>query len=157
MIHSKKKGGNTPKGASTGTAAKAATTGRDTAKRRNLAYAVVHSTGTATLLNLNEVDQLPYHYLISKGGKLVRLKRVQPTDGTIEIGLVGGINGKGCRCDDHNEAQKTILFHFLLHLMDKYPNIKFRAADELYRYPFANPAFHLNHWMAGMITRLVAA
>ncbi len=113
----------------------------------NIRYIVVHTTGTKPGVVLNELDKLPYHYLITKGGKLINLNPLQAKDGTIEIALSGGMDKKGNHVDTRTDAQSETLFNTLVMLSEAYPAAFLKGADEMYKYAFANPAFNLKEWL----------
>jgi hypothetical protein len=97
---------------------------------------------------LSELDQLPYHYLITKAGKLLNLKPVKISDGTIEVALVGGLDKDGNRVDCRTHRQNEVLFNTLIQLSERYRQSKIVGADKLYVYSFANPGFDVQSWIA---------
>lgn len=111
----------------------------------NVRYIVVHMTGTRT--TLTEIDKLPYHYLITKAGKLINLRPLQPHEGTIEVALAGGINAKGIHKDTRTDQQKLTLFNTIVLLSESFPEASIVGADELYIYGFANPGFNVREWL----------
>lgn len=119
--------------------------------RHNIRYIAVHSTGTKPDMLLSDLDQLPYHFLITKAGKLLNLKPVTPKDGTIELALVGGLDKAGNRVDCRTARQNETLFNTLVKLCDSYPQAKITAADKLYVYSHSNPGFDLQHWLTDYV------
>lgn len=119
--------------------------------RNKIRYIVVHSTGTKPDMPLNDLDNLPYHFLITNAGKLLSLKPVSPKDGTIELALVGGMDKNGDRVDCRTARQNETLFNTLIKLCDDYPEAKITAADKLYVYSFANPGFDLQQWLTDYV------
>lgn len=112
-------------------------------------YIVIHSTVTKPDMLLSELDHLPYHYLITKAGKLLNLKPVKVSDGTIEVALIGGLDKDGNRVDCRTHRQNEVLFNTLVQLSERYPQSKIVGADKLYVYSFANPGFDVQSWIAG--------
>jgi hypothetical protein len=123
----------------------------------NISYIVVHSTGTKPDMLLSDLDKLPYHYLITKAGKLLNLKPVQSTDGTIEIALVGGLDREGNRVDCRTPQQDETLFNTLVLVTERYLEAKIMAADKLYVYSFPNPGFNVQQWIASYIPEFLRA
>lgn len=115
----------------------------------NICYIAVHSTGTKADILLSELDRLPYHYLVTKAGKLLNLKSVKPQDGTIDIALIGGLDKEGNRVDCRTHRQNETLFNTLVLLSERHRQAKIIAADQLYVYGFANPGFDVLGWIAG--------
>lgn len=130
---------------------------RPSARRRTryesnqIKYIVVHSTLTKPDILLSELDQLPYHMIITKGGKQLNLKRVLGTDGTIEVALIGGLDKDGNRVDCRTVEQNESLFDKLIKLSQKYPAAKIVSADKLYVYSFSNPGFDVQQWLDGFV------
>jgi len=123
----------------------------------NTAYIVVHSTGTKPDMPVNDLDKLPYHYLVTKGGRLLNLKPVASTDGTIEIALAGGLDKEGNRVDCRTEQQNDTLFNTLILLSERYPQARIVPADKLYVYSFSNPGFDLQQWIADYVPEFLRA
>jgi hypothetical protein len=121
----------------------------------NVRYIVVHTTGTKT--SLNELDKLPYHYLITKAGKLINLRPLQSHEGTIEVAYAGGLNGKGIHKDTRTEQQKITLFNTLVLLSESFPEANIVGADELYVYGFANPGFNVREWLVSYLPTFLQA
>jgi len=115
-------------------------------KKFDIRYFVVHKTGTRPGVALKELDKLPYHYLITKTGKLINLKPLKPTDGTIEVAISGGVDLHGNHVDSRTEGQNETLFNALVMLVEAFPAAKIMNADELYVYGFANPGFDARSW-----------
>src|SRR5436305_12850627 len=107
----------------------------------NVRYIVVHTTGTRPGVVMRELDKLPYHYLITQGGRLINIKPLEPTDGTIEVAMSGGLDKHGNHVDKRSERQNETLFNTLVMLTEAYPEATIKAADELYLYGFPNPGF----------------
>ncbi|NLR58837.1 hypothetical protein HGH93_12040 [Chitinophaga polysaccharea] len=132
-------------------------TGKQTFPNSIISYIVVHTTGTKPGMLLTDVDALPYHYLVTKGGRLISLKPVQVKDGTIEIALAGGMDKAGNRVDNRSELQNETLFSTLILLSERYPQAKIVGADKVYIYPYANPGFDLSQWIASYIPAILNA
>ncbi|MBS1773430.1 MAG: hypothetical protein JST82_11280 [Bacteroidetes bacterium] len=129
-------------------------------RQNNIRYIVVHTTGTRPSIAFNELDKLnryPYHYIITPHGKLLNLRPLLPSDGTIEIALMGGLNKEGIHADTRTEAQNDCLFTTLVLLTEHFPEAVIKAADELYQYGFANPGFNVKEWLANYIPAFLIA
>jgi hypothetical protein len=120
-------------------------------------YVVVHSTMTKPDMLLSELETLPYHYIISRAGRVLNLKPVTSKNGTIEIALVSGLDKDGNRVDNRTERQNETLFNKLVRLSERYPVAKIVPADKLYVYPFANPGFDLQAWIADYVPEFLRA
>jgi len=123
----------------------------------NVRYIIVHSTGTKPDMLLSELDILPYHYLITKAGKLLNLKPVSAKDGTVELALIGGLDKQGNRVDCRTPRQNETLFDTLVKLCECYPHAKIAAADKLYVYSHPNPGFDLQQWLASYVPDFLKA
>jgi len=130
---------------------------RDSFARSNVRYIIVHSTGTKPDMLLSDLDMLPYHYLITKVGKLLNLKPVTATDGTVELALIGGLDKQGNRVDCRTPRQNETLFNTLVKLCEYYPHAKITAADKLYVYSHPNPGFDLQQWLASYVPDFLKA
>jgi len=120
-------------------------------------YIVVHTTGTKPDMLLSDFETLPYHYVVTKAGRLINLKPVQVKDGTIEVALVGGMDKEGGRVDCRTPRQNETLFNALILLSERYPYAKIVGADKVYVYPYANPGFDLQGWIAGYLPVMLEA
>lgn len=126
-------------------------------KSNNIRYIVVHSTGTKSDMLLSQMDKLPYHFLVTKAGKLLSLKKISGTDGTIEIALIGGLDKEGNQIDCRTELQNDTLFNKLVQLLEKYPNAKIVPADKVYLYAYPNPGFSLQQWITDYVPAFLRA
>ena len=126
-------------------------------KKFNIRYIVVHTTGTKPGVAIKELDKLPYHYLITQGGRLINIKPLQPLDGSIEVALSGGLNKKGNHVDTRTGAQEDTLFNTLVMLTEAYPEATIVGADELYVYGFSNPGFDVKNWLNDYIPAFLQA
>ena len=120
-------------------------------------YIVVHQTGTKPGVVLRDLNKLPYHYVITKAGRLINLRPVKPSDGTVEVALSGGLDSYGNHMDGRTQAQKDTLFLTLSMLADTFPDAIIIGADELYVYGFPNPGFNVNIWLGNYIAAFLAA
>lgn len=120
-------------------------------------YIVVHQTGTKPGVVLRELDKLPYHYVITKAGKLVNVQPMKPSGCTIEVALSGGMDSYGNHMDGRTEAQKETLFNTLVMLTEAYPDAEIIGADELYVYGFPNPGFNIKAWLQNYIPAFLVA
>ncbi|OSZ78127.1 hypothetical protein CAP35_07640 [Chitinophagaceae bacterium IBVUCB1] len=121
----------------------------------NIRYIVVHSTGTRTALH--ELDKLPYHYLITKTGKLINLRPLQAHEGTIEVALTGGIDKSGIHTDTRTPQQNDTLFNTLVLLNESFPEAKIVGANEVYVYGFKNPGFEVREWLCDYLPSFLPA
>lgn len=119
---------------------------RNVKQSHNIRYIVVHCTATRRML-VNEMDKLPYHFLITRAGKPVFLNAIRPTDGTIEIAWLGGLDKNGKHVDNRTPEQEHCLCYMLLALTGILGDAEVKAADELYRCEFPNPGFDLKAWL----------
>jgi len=126
-------------------------------QRFNIRYIVVHTTGTRPGVALRELDSLPYHYLITQGGKLINLRSLQPQDGTIEVALSGGLDRQGNHTDRRSDAQNETLFNTLVLLTEAYGEARIMGADEVYKYGFHNPGFDVKSWLHSYIPSFLQA
>jgi hypothetical protein len=123
----------------------------------NIRYIVVHITGTKPDMLLSDLDKLPYHFLVSRAGKLLNLKKTLSTDGTIEIALIGGLDKEGNRVDCRTERQNETLFNKLVQLLEKYPKARIVPADKVYVYAYPNPGFDLQQWITDYVPAFLRA
>ena len=125
-------------------------------RRTRVARIVVHCTGTRPGMRLKQVDALPYHYLVTQGGKLLNLKPVKDVR-KIEIAWLGGLDKFGRHVDNRTPAQSETLFISLLRLTEHNPRVRITAADQLYPYGFDNPGFDLMKWLDDYIANILQA
>lgn len=130
-------------------------------KKYNIRYIVVHMTGTKASVAMKALDEMehpcPYHYIITRGGRLVNLRPLLPADGTIEVALLGGLDREGSHVDTRTEQQSDTLFNTLMLLSETYPEAKIVGADEVYVYGFANPGFNVRTWLYDYIPAFLLA
>ena len=118
---------------------------------------VVHTTGTAPSQSIKELDQFPYHYLVTRGGRVIRLRKVGETENRIEVALLGGADKHGKRRDDRTEEQNDALFNLLITLFNRRPEATVVGADEVYVYPYANPGFKVQDWLVDYLPTIIKA
>lgn len=119
---------------------------RNVRQDNNVRYIVVHCTGTRRML-VNEMDKLPYHFVITRAGRLINLKPIAPTDGTVELAWLGGLDKNGRHVDNRTGEQNETLFNTLLVLTEKFDEAEIVGADKLYVYGHPNPGFDLKAWL----------
>lgn len=119
--------------------------------RNNVRYIVVHSTFSKPDLLFAAMDSLPYHYLVTPAGRTVNVQSISCKSGTIEIGIIGGMNRNGDVVDSRSPRQDEALFTLLVQLGEMYPNARFVGADQVYVYPYANPGFDLQKWLESYV------
>lgn len=127
------------------------------AQQFNIRYIAVHKTGTKPGVAIKELDSLPYHYLITRGGRLINVKALLPLDGTIEVALSGGLDKKGNHVDNRTDEQNDTLFNTLVMLTEAFPEAKIVAANELYVFGFPNPGFDVRSWVHDYIPNFLQA
>lgn len=74
-------------------------------RSRTVRHIVVHSTGTRADMLVKDMDKLPYHFLITRSGKLINLKPRLATDSNIEVAWLGGLDRTGRHVDNRTERQ----------------------------------------------------
>lgn len=79
---------------------------------------VIHSTGTRPNVKAKELKKLPFHFLITRSGKLLRLRKPHRDSRTIKLALAGGINRHGEPVDNRTERQSDTLFNALVVLSE---------------------------------------
>lgn len=120
---------------------------RNVKQDTNVRYIVVHSTSSRPGMLVKEIDKLPFHFLITRNGRLINLKPILPTDGTVEVAWLGGLDKHGRHVDNRTELQNETLFNTLLVLTEKFDEAEITSADKLYVYGYANPGFDLKGWL----------
>lgn len=126
-------------------------------QRFDVKYIAVHKTGTRPGVAIKNLDKLPYHYLITMGGKLINVKPLLPVDGVIEVALSGGVDKKGKQVDSRTEEQNETLFNTLIMLNEAFPEAKIVGANELYVFGFDNPGFDIAIWLNSYIPAFLQA
>jgi hypothetical protein len=120
-------------------------------------YIAVHCTATRQDAIISDQEKLPYHFLVTKNGRLINTKPIRAKDGTIEIAWVGGLNKYGRHRDNRTEAQKDTLFNTLIVLSEEFPDAEIVGADKLYVYAYANPGFDIKSWLRNYIPMFLQA
>lgn len=108
-------------------------------------------------MQVKEMDQLPYHFLITRSGRLISLRAISPADTSIEIAWLGGLDKLGRHVDNRTEEQKETLFNTLLVLTERFGEAQIVAAGERYVYGYSNPGFDLKKWLAEYIPAFLDA
>ena len=120
-------------------------------------HIVIHSTQTPPNISLSDVDKMPYHYIITKAGKLLKAKEFTAKDTACEIALLGGLDKEGNRCDTRTAAQSEALFNLLVLTTELFPRATIVPADQLYVYSYANPGYDLKGWLNDYIPEFLQA
>ena len=120
-------------------------------------HIVVHSTGTRQDMQLKELDRLPFHFLITRSGRLINIKPLPQNDGKIEVAWLGGLDKHGRHVDNRTEEQKETLFNTLVVLIERFPMASIVGADELYVYGFPNPGFDIKGWLKSYLPPFLLA
>jgi N-acetylmuramoyl-L-alanine amidase len=126
-------------------------------KKFDIRFIVVHTTATRPGVAIKNLDELPYHFLVTKGGKLINLKPLRAADTAIEIALSGGLDRRGKHMDTKTQQQADTLFNTLVMVTEAYPDAQIVGADQLYPYGFANPGFDVKQWLADYIPAFLLA
>ena len=124
---------------------------------RDVKHIVLHCTGTRANMLLRELDRLPYHFLITRSGRLISIKPIAPEDSTVEVAWLGGIDRFGKHVDNRTEEQKETLFNTLIVLTEKFTEAQIIAADDLYLYGFPNPGFDIKQWLGSYVPAFLEA
>ena len=124
---------------------------RNTKGNTSVMHIAVHTTGTRPEMRLTQLDNLNYHYLVTRSGKLLSLKPVKRKDKIIDIAWLGGIDKSGKHVDNRTPEQNDTLFNTLMLLSERCDIAEIVPADKLYPYGFPNPGFDLKKWLAGYI------
>jgi hypothetical protein len=126
-------------------------------KMPDIRHIVVHSTDTPPHTSVQELDNIPYQYVITKGGKALKFKEIARNNKTIDIAYLGGMDRKGNRCDTRTAVQNESMFRVLVQLTELFPKATIIGADELYVYSHANPGFDMKHWLNNYIPEFLQA
>ena len=125
---------------------------QNTMKRmKEIKHIVLHATATRVNMMLKELDRLPYHFFITRSGRLISIKPIQPQDTTVEIAWLGGLDRVGKHVDNRTEEQKETMSNTLVVLSEQFTEANIIGADELYLYAFANPGFDIKEWLGSYI------
>jgi hypothetical protein len=122
----------------------------------NILYIAVHNTNTAPLKQIRDLDNLPYHYLITRSGKLLNLRPVSKESTVIDVAWVGGMDKQGNHVDNRMEVQSDTLFNTLVWLTVRFPNAKISPADKLSVYDYPNPGFDITAWLNEYVPSFLA-
>ena len=130
---------------------------RNVKQDTNVRYIVVHCTSTRPDMLVKEMDKLPFHFLITRNGRLINLRPIKPTDATVEVAWLGGLDKHGRHVDNRTEQQNETLFNTLLVLTEKFDEAEITSAETLYVYGYANPGFDLKGWLNEYIPAFLQA
>ena len=108
-------------------------------------------------MQIRQLDKLPYHFLVTRSGRLLSLKPVCPTDFIVEVAWLGGLDRHGRHVDNRTEQQNETLFTTLVLLSEQFGTAKIVGADELYVYGYANPGFDVKEWLHSYIPAFLLA
>lgn len=120
-------------------------------------YIAIHSTGTREHMLIKALDKLPFHFLITRSGRLISIKPVRSGTRTIEVAWLGGLDRRGRHVDNRTEEQNDTLFNVLVVLTEQFSRAKIVGADELYVYGYANPGFDIKKWLRSYIPAFLQA
>lgn len=120
-------------------------------------HIVVHCTGTRPDMKVKELDRRPYHYLITRSGRLLQLQAVRKRQKTVELAWLGGLDKDGIHTDNRTDSQKETLFTTLVLLTERYPGAEIVPASQHRKYGFPNPGFDIRQWLREFIPAVLAA
>ena len=103
--------------------------------------------GTPINKVIENYDNLPYHFVITRNGRLKLGKELTSDNQTIEVALVGGLNKSGKHCDTRTTEQSEALFTVLSILTEVLPDAQIVGADQIYVYNHVNPGFDVKEWL----------
>lgn len=112
-----------------------------------ITHIVVHCTATNPDMLVRDMEQLPYHFIITPSGKLTNLRPVSRRDSKVHIAWLGGLDKNGRHVDNRTDEQQETLFNSLIVLSERFDQAGITGAGELYPYGFANPGFDLKAWL----------
>ncbi|MCD2424480.1 N-acetylmuramoyl-L-alanine amidase [Niabella pedocola] len=133
--------------------------------KREIKYIVVHCTATPTTTTIKSIERYwkvtlgwanpGYHYIIERNGVLVNLL---PEDeiangvkgynkNAIHISYIGGIDADGRPVDNRTDAQKRIMWEWLLLHQEKYPGATILGHRDFPGVTKSCPSFDVREWM----------
>lgn len=119
--------------------------------KNKVEFIVVHSTQTVPS-DLHYA--FPFHYLVNRGGKVAKNKKVSKTDKAVHVAYIGGIDKERNVCDTRTEQQTEVLFKLLILLSEKYPKARIFGADEILG-PSNEPGFKVRDWLKTYIPQFI--
>ncbi len=125
-------------------------------KKMNVQRIAVHCTGTRRI-SVNELNKLPYHYLVTASGKLLPVKPLSCEDLIINVAWLGGRDKHGNSVDNRTEQQNQTLFTTLVLLTEQYVDAKIIGADECHQYGYPNPGFDVKTWLGSFVPAFLLA
>lgn len=126
-------------------------------KENPIRHITLHCTGTKPDVQVKHLDMLPYHYLITRNGRLLNLKPVRREDSTIEVAWLGGLDKNGNGTDNRTEPQNETLFNTLVWLTERFTEARIMPADKVQAYTYPNPGFDVKAWLGAYIPSVLAA
>ena len=123
----------------------------------NIRHIVVHSTDTPPHTGIQELTNIPYQYVVTKGGKVLKFKEIAHNHKTVDIAYLGGLDRKGNHCDTRTAVQNESLFGVLVQLTELFPKATIIGADEIYVYGHPNPGFDIKNWLNNYIPEFLQA
>ena len=132
--------------------------GREKRTRKDaIQHIAVHCTGTIPGTQIKELDKLPYHYLVTRAGRLLNLQPVKQGERHLHIAWVGGLDKDSKHADNRTVLQNEALFTALVFLSDYFSEAQITPAETLQAYNYANPGFDLKAWLGAYIPDVLAA
>lgn len=122
--------------------------------KHNMRYIVVHSTATTVSQVLN--PNLPYHFLITPAGRLIKIRPIKAEEGCVDIAYQGGLDKKGSLNDSRTTRQCDCMFTTLLLLSEQFPDARIVGADDLYG-SNESPGFSVKNWLNEYLPSLLLA
>jgi hypothetical protein len=118
-------------------------------------HIVIHCTGTSPGIGINDLADVPYQYVITRDGKVLKFKEIERTHTTIDIAYLGGLDKDSNPCDNRTAIQSDGLFRVLLQLCELFSKAAIVGADELYDFVHANPGFDIKGWLSNYISEFL--
>ncbi len=120
-------------------------------------FIVVHSTTTRQNMLVAAMEKLPYHYLVTTGGRVISIKPIKSDEATVDVAWLGGLDRHGRHVDNRTPAQSEALFNTILELSERFPNAQISGADQLSLYGFPNPGFNVKEWLMDYVPEFLLA
>lgn len=119
--------------------------------KNNIRYIVVHSTKT---LPEELYISIPYHYIIHRGGKIEKSKKLIASDTCVQIAYLGGVDKDKKPKDTRTDPQNDSLFNTLIMLSEKYPEARIVGADEVFG-ETNHPGFDVKQWLKSYTPKII--
>ena len=104
----------------------------------SIAYIIVHIIPADIWATFSYQQKIRYHHLVTVNGKITELKKLEATDGCIEVVFVGS---------EAYANDSGVLFSLLLDLWVAHPVSKIMYAKELYNITSTSPIVKATSWL----------